>query len=125
MFEAENQAAVSGACGLKIQVCLDDPVDQVMTSSDSLSTVPTPLFFSICTEGPTHALCVHFTVIEKGARKFNMTSLDSYNTVKLKHLDEFLTSVHNVCTWGLGSYFDSVVERLGKVVKAAGGATAP
>jgi hypothetical protein len=57
--EAENQAAVSGASGLKIQLCLDDLVKRSKAGPDIPTTPsksPTPLFFSICTEGPYHEL---------------------------------------------------------------------
>ena len=99
MFEAENQAAVSGACGLKMQLCLDDLVQKAkrqVTSSDP-STAP-PLFFSICTEGPMHALWAHDTLIEEDVRKYKMTLLNFCNAVKLKDLEEFLAAFYNACT---------------------------
>lgn len=121
MFEAENQAAVSGACGLKIQLCLDELVQQAnrtATTSDDSPTpsAPPPLFFSVCTEGPIHALWAHYTLVENGVRKFKMTLLNSCNAVRLKDLEEFLVAFYNVCSWGTGGFLDSVVERLGKVV---------
>ncbi|KAL8811904.1 MAG: hypothetical protein Q9200_001429 [Gallowayella weberi] len=124
IFEAENQAAVSGACGLKIQLSLDDLVRKVNptpTSSDISpgSSAPPPLFFSVCTEGPIHELWAHYTLIENGVRKYKMTLLNCCNAVKLKDAEEFLIAFYNVCSWGAGGFLDSVVERLGKVVKAA------
>ena len=59
IFEAQNQAAVSGASGLKIQLSLNELVKRSTTSSDvppSLSKDQPPLFFSIYTEGPYHEL---------------------------------------------------------------------
>ena len=61
MFEAENQVAVAGACGLKIQPCLDNFVRKVnrtisTTSDISLTPSTLPLFFSVYTEGPIHTI---------------------------------------------------------------------
>lgn len=42
IFEAENQAAVSGACGLKILLCLDELAKDARTSSDVLPTPSNP-----------------------------------------------------------------------------------
>lgn len=73
IFEAENQAAVSGACALKIQLDLDNLIDAGGTSSDAppaSSNIEPPLFFSICTQGPIHELWVHWTVVEEGVRMF-------------------------------------------------------
>ncbi|KAL8800937.1 MAG: hypothetical protein Q9182_004819 [Xanthomendoza sp. 2 TL-2023] len=124
MFEAENQAAVSGACGLKVQLCLDDLVRKVNRSATSANISPSsstspPLFFSVCTEGPIHALWAHYTLIENGVRKYQMTLLKCCNAVKLKDAEEFLFAFYNICNWGAGGFLDSVVERLAKVVNAA------
>ena len=75
--EAENQAAGSGACAIKMQLRLDElvnrtaepPKDQSPTNSDDLpapseqarklpspSEDQIPLFFPICTQGPVHVL---------------------------------------------------------------------
>ena len=65
IFEAQNQAAVSGASGLKIQLSLNELVK--CSSSDvvplTLNDQP-PLFSSICTEGSCHELWAHYTYIE-------------------------------------------------------------
>lgn len=75
VFEAKNQAAVSGASGLKLQLSLDELVNNAIKGDSgaqlaSLPGTPTPLFFSVCTEGPYHELCAHYTYIEDGVRKF-------------------------------------------------------
>ncbi|KAM3078415.1 hypothetical protein ACMFMG_006295 [Clarireedia jacksonii] len=90
IFEAENQAAVSGACGLKIQLCLDELVERATARSNSQlapAENPFPLFFSICTEGPIHELWVHWTNVEDGVRKFNMTLLKLCHGVLLEGVE--------------------------------------
>lgn len=120
IFEAENQAAVSGACGLKILLCLDELVKNASTSSDVLPTPSKstlPLLFSICTEGPVHELWVHYTIIENGVRKFNMRLLKTCHGMLLEDVVGFLVAVDNVLGWGTGEFLDGVVERLGKVAR--------
>ena len=131
VFEAENQAAVSGACGLKIQLCLDELVkratptssnDEFPTSSDNQSAPSEnqpALFFSICTEGPIHELWVHWTNVEDGVRKFNMKLLKLCHGVLLEGVEDFVIAVDNMLRWGTGQFVKSVVERLGKVARKA------
>jgi hypothetical protein len=123
VFEAENQAAVSGASGLKIQLCLNELVKSATTGSDvpptPSNTLP-PLFFSVCTEGPYHELYAHYTLIEDGVRTFNQTLLEICNGVLLKSVVDFIVAVDNVLRWGTGQFLESVVERLGKVARKAG-----
>ncbi|KAI9792923.1 MAG: hypothetical protein M1816_001245 [Peltula sp. TS41687] len=122
LFEAESQAAVSGACALKIQLCLDELANATTQNSDAMPTASNttpPLFFSICTEGPIHELWVHWTHIEDGVRKFNMTLLESCNGVLLKGVENFIVVVDNVCRWGTGQFMESVAARLGKVARKA------
>ncbi|KAL8835094.1 MAG: hypothetical protein Q9170_003450 [Blastenia crenularia] len=122
IFEAENQAAVSGAGGLKIQILLDELVKRATRGSDtsltSLKDRP-PLVFSICTEGPYHELWAHYTVIEDGQRQFSMVLLNVCHGVLLKQVERFLCQVDNVLNWTTGALLDSVVERLEKVARKA------
>lgn len=66
VFEAQNQAAVSGAGGVKIQMILDELVKRARRSSNVAPTPlknRPPLVFAICSEGPQHELWAHYTVI--------------------------------------------------------------
>ena len=123
VFEAENQAAVSGASGLKIQLCLNELVKRATTSSDvplmHSNTTP-PLFFSVCTEGPYHELYAHYTYIEDGVRKFNQTLLEICNGMLLKSVVDFIVVVDNILRWGTGQFLESVAERLEKLARKAG-----
>ena len=123
VFEAQNQAAVSGACGVKIQMMLDELVKRATRSSDVLLTPSKdqpPLVFSICTEGPYHELWAHYTVIEDGERQFNMVLLETCNGVVLKQVERFFVQVYNVMIWAIGPFLNIVAEGLGKVVMKAG-----
>lgn len=121
VFEAQNQAAVSGASGLKIQLSLNKLVER---TSSNVSPIPSkdqpPLFFSICTEGPYHELWAHYTHIEDGVRKFNMKLLKICNAVLLEGMEDFIVAVDNVLRWGSGPFLESVVERLGRVARREG-----
>ncbi|EXJ82237.1 hypothetical protein A1O3_06050 [Capronia epimyces CBS 606.96] len=108
IFEAENQAAVAGACGLKIQLGLDRLVNK---GSGVESTQP-PLFFSITTQGPIHELWYHWTVEEDGIRTFESNLLDSWNAMLVERGGDFVIRLNNVLTWGAGPFARSVVERL-------------
>lgn len=123
VFEAENQAAVSGASGLKIQLRLNELVNRATTGSDvspTPSNTSPPFFFSVCTEGPYHELYAHYTHVEDGVRKFNQTLLEICNGMLLKSVVDFIIMVDNVLRWGTGQFLESVVEGLGKVARKAG-----
>jgi len=114
VFEAENQAAVSAACGLKIQLCLDELVNR------GLSNTTPPLFFSICTQGPIHELWAHFTLFENGVRTFNQVLLQVCHGMLPDSVDDFVIATDNVCRWGGKQFMESVVQRLGTLAKMAG-----
>ncbi|KAF2808311.1 uncharacterized protein BDZ99DRAFT_464186 [Mytilinidion resinicola] len=121
VFEAENQAAVAGACGLKMQLCLDELVERAAPTPTS-DVLPAPknqpaLFFSICTQGPIHELWVHWTNVEGGMRKFHMKLLKICHGVLLEGVEDFIVAVDNMLRWGTGQFLESVVERLGRVAR--------
>ena len=120
VFEAQNQAAVSGASGVKIQMMLDELIKRVRRNSDhplsSLKNRP-PLVFTICSEGPQHELWAHYTVIEDGEHQFNMTLLSTCHGVMLKQMESFLIRVDNVLNWTAGPFLKSVVDGLRDVAR--------
>ncbi|KAI4216688.1 MAG: hypothetical protein LQ351_001177 [Letrouitia transgressa] len=117
VFEAQNQAAVAGACALKIQLdlqCLTRQAKSRAGTAEAASARALPLlFFSVCTEGPIHELmktaCLHSG---RKCRKFAMGGL-------LDTVEQFLTAFDNVCAWGTGEFLDIVVESLEVVAGAA------
>ncbi len=122
VFDAQNQAAVSGACALKILHDLADLAHRADVSSGSQTEEAHPLVFSICTEGPSHELWAHYTTVENGVRMFNMSILKTWHALLRDEVLRFLTAVDNVISWGSGDFLDDIVERLGKVAKRARGA---
>lgn len=122
IFEAENQAAVAGACGLKIQIDLDNLVDHATTSSGAPPTsskIDPPLFFSITTQGPIHELWVHWTIVEEDVRVFESKLVESCNALLLERGEDFVVKLNNVAVWGTGPFLDSVVKRLGMIAREA------
>ncbi|KAL7919517.1 hypothetical protein ACQKWADRAFT_329541 [Trichoderma austrokoningii] len=117
VFEAENQAAVAGASGLKMQLGLNELVRRA-TAGSHVSVSP-PLFFSVCTEGPYHELYAHYTHVEGGVRRFNQTLVEICNGVLPRSVADFLVAVDNVLRWGTGPFLESVVEGLAKVASKA------
>ncbi|MCJ1395823.1 hypothetical protein MMC18_008709 [Xylographa bjoerkii] len=120
VFEAQNQAAVSGAGGVKIQMMLDELVKRATGSSDVQLTPSKnrpPLVFAICSEGPHHELWAHYTVIEDGEHQFNMVLLNTCHGVMPKQVESFFVQINNVLNWTAGSFLKSVVDDLGKVVR--------
>lgn len=125
VFEAQNQAAVSGAGGVKIQMLLDELVKRATRGSNAALITPSknqpPLVFAICSEGPHHELWAHYTVIDDGEHQFNMVLLNTCHGVMPKQVEKFFVQVHNVLNWTAGPFLDSVVDRLGKVEMASQG----
>lgn len=123
VFEAQNQAAVSGAGGLMIQMLLDELVKRATRSSNAALITPLknqpPLVFAICSEGPQHELWAHFTIIDDGEHQFNMVLLNTCHGVMPKQVEKFFVQVHNILNWTAGPFLDSVVDRLGKVEMAS------
>lgn len=114
VFEAQNQAAVSGACGVKMQKRLDKVVE--LSTGEPLNDEP-QLFFSICTEGPHHELWVHYTYVEDNEDKFGQVLWETCNGMLLKSVINFIFSIYKVMYWGAGPFLESVVERLAKVAR--------
>ena len=121
IFEAENQAAVSGACALKIQRDLGDLVEQAAQGSglgDGEEAVG-PLVFSICTQGPFHELWAHYDCVVNDVRMFHMVIIASCRAPVQREVLPWLILVDNVMTWGSGEFLNGVVKRLGKVARRA------
>jgi hypothetical protein len=124
IFGAENQATGSAACGLKIQLDLDDLVEhaRARASPDAYSTsveIKPPLFFSVCTQGPIHELWAHWNTVEDEGRMFQSKLVDSCNALLYQQAEDFLVRLNNVGLWGTGRFMESVVGRLRMVAKLA------
>ena len=116
VFDAQNQAAISGACALNILHDLDDLACSAYPGSPSKDQL---IVFSVCTEGPYHELWVHYTTLEDGIRMYNMVILKTCNAVLYGELLGFLVAMNNVMSWGAGEFLEHIAKQLGKVAKAA------
>lgn len=116
IFEAQNQAAVTGACALKIQLDLEDVTRRAERNArkpPTFSQRPPLLFFSVCTEGPIHELWAHFILEKENVpRTFASNILKICHTGLLDMVEKFIVALDNVCHWGTGPFLDYVVERL-------------
>lgn len=117
VFEAQNQAAVSGACALKIQLDLQHLTRMAHQRAGATATAPAPalplLFFSVCTEGPTHELWAHYTTTdEDGVPAFGSKMQKICHGGLLDTIEPFLVALDNVCVWGTGEFLDIVVDSL-------------
>jgi hypothetical protein len=99
ILEAENQAAVSMACALKMVDRLDELANQVT------DTVAQPQdLFSITTQGPLHELWAHWTAKERGVPVFHSTLWSSWNAPSLERATDFMVKLNNVCSCGTGGF---------------------
>ena len=115
IYEAQNQAAVSGACSLKILHDLDDLVYNAHKSNPGSYSKVQPIVFSICTEGPIHQLWVHYTIGEHGDgnRMYYMAQVKTCDVgVWDDNIVLFLEAVDNVLKWGSGEYKEAIAEQL-------------
>ncbi|KAI1109462.1 hypothetical protein F5Y14DRAFT_432330 [Nemania sp. NC0429] len=122
IFEAQNQAAVAGACALKIQLDLENlarPIRRMSSDTSSSASRALPLmFFSVCTEGPSHELWAHYTIDKHGVLTFGSTLLKTCHASLLDTVEPFMIAFDNVCSWGTGEFLDIVVENLVAVANA-------
>ena len=118
IYKAQNQAAVSGACSLKILHDLDDLVHKSDPGSYSKRQ---PIVFSVCTEGPIHQLWVHYTTEEDGDndgdRMYYMAQVKTCDVAICNHIPGFLEAVDNVMRWGSRKHKETIAEQLKTVWK--------
>lgn len=96
IFEAQNQAAVSGSCMMKMQHQLADLFDLIAPGSHDKKE---PLAFSICTQGHYMELWAHYITSVSGIRKYNMNLIQTCNALILAGVVEFLGIVDRVLSW--------------------------
>ena len=111
IYEARNQAAVSGACSLKILHDLDSLVQK---SNSGSYCNRQPIVFSVCTEGPIHQLWVHYTIggHGDGNHLYYMAQVKTCDVGIYADIPAFLEMVNNVMRWGAGEYMKEIAEQL-------------
>lgn len=119
LVSAQNQAAVGGACMLKI---LEDLTYQAARGTDLHPKQAPPsaetsselaLCFSMVAEGPIHELWVHFE--HEGV--FHMENIKVWRTTNLCHAQKLVNSLGRVVGWGQGGLKDSIVKKLCRFIR--------
>jgi len=122
VFEAQNQAAVSGSCMVNLQHQLTDLTKSIFPESESGSgskSSETPLAFTICSERPYIELWVHHSSMEDNLRMHYM------NIVKICHgslkdgLKDFLLDLDSLMSWAGDRFLEDVADQLFKLAEHA------
>jgi hypothetical protein len=100
MIGAENQAAVGGACALRI---LDSPA----SLCSEVTELPL-IIFTISTEGPIHELSIHYC-IEGG---YHMTVHRTWRTTLERDNLEFIFAIARIIYWGANSFRDTIITKM-------------
>lgn len=111
LYEAQNQAAVSGSMMLVIQNKLSD-----LAKSHSPSY---PLAFSICSEGPVMELWVHYNTSDTGIRYYNMHFLQVGHASSPDTVVAFFLTVLRIMRWVKSPVLDGIADMLLGVWKAS------
>jgi hypothetical protein len=109
VFEAQNQAAISGSCMTNLQHMLTDLTERASPGSYHSKA---PLAFSICTEGPHMELWVHYTTLTEGVRIYNMNILKTCHASLVEGVVEFFILVDIVMSWASTEFLNEIVEQL-------------
>lgn len=112
LFEAENQAAVSGACMVNLQQQLIDFYTGAFPQSDPPENSSPPLAFSICTEGPVIQFYAHYSLKEEGVRTHCMKLLSVCNGTLAETLEGLLMKWEQLMDWYGNEHFDRIVDRV-------------
>ena len=116
MYEAENQAAVSGSCMLVIQQQLAELTERCAPSSRQSKE---PLAFSICHEGPIIHLWSHYTTKVRDARFYNSRLLAYSHPILRPTVRDFFIALLGVMEWASTELLDDIAAQLVLVWKAA------
>lgn len=113
VFEAQNQAVVSGSCMINLQHQLAELTER---TSPGTCTRKEPLAFSICTECPIIQLWVHYTTLVDDVRTYNMNILKichpSRRQSLRKDVESFFEAVNGVMDWAVSALLDDIVGQL-------------
>ena len=109
IFEAQNQAAVSGSCMTNLQHNLAELTERASPGSYHSKE---PLAFSICTEGPYMELWVHYTTSVDGARMYHMKLLKICHASLPGTVREFFMAVDGVMSWATSDLLDDIAKQL-------------
>jgi hypothetical protein len=119
LYQAQNQAAVSGSAALQILKSVSDlqhttELDQEDQDNMEVSNQPDQprapnLVFSITTEGPVHELWVHF---QGSSDDFHMVCVRAWRITIKDDVIDFLHHLSAVLRWGNSEFRDMIVHSL-------------
>lgn len=116
VFEAQNQAAVSGGCMVNLRQQLTDLFDGVFPN---LGGRKTHLAFSICTEGPQIEFWVHYALSEDNVRSHYMNIFRTCYGSLQGGLEDFLMDVERLMRWTKDEFLKEVADQLCKLANHA------
>ena len=111
LYEAQNQAAVSGSMMLVIQNQLSE-----LAGSHSSNS---PLAFSICSEGPVMELWVYYNTSKASVRYHNMHFLQICHASSLDTVVAFFLAVLHIMRWVDSTVLDDIAQKLLGMWKAS------
>ncbi|KAL8952682.1 MAG: hypothetical protein Q9222_001419 [Ikaeria aurantiellina] len=109
IFEAENQAAVSGSCMVNIYQQLMDLHD---TGAPEAKSTESPLAFSICTQGPFLELWVHYSALTDVGREHHMHLLAACHGCLSGGLEDFYLRLEQLLSWYKKTLLEKIADRL-------------
>ncbi|KAL8726714.1 MAG: hypothetical protein Q9166_006541 [cf. Caloplaca sp. 2 TL-2023] len=104
LYEAQNQAAVSGSMMLVIQHQLCE-----LAGSTSINS---PLAFSICSEGPVMELWVHYNTSDGSVRYYKIHFLQICHASALHLVVEFFLAVLRIMRWARSTFLEDIAGKL-------------
>lgn len=107
LYEAQNQAAVSGSMMLVIQHKLSE-----LAGSEFPNL---PLAFSICSEGPVMELWVHHITSDASVRYYKIHFLKICHASAFDMVVEFFLTVLCIMRWAKSIFLDDIAEKLLRV----------
>lgn len=116
VFEAQNQAAVSGGCMVNLRQQLTDLFEGVFPN---LGGRKTHLAFSICTEGPQIEFWVHYALSEDNVRSHYMNVFRTCYGSLQGGLEDFLMDVERLMRWTKDEFLKKVADQLCKLANHA------
>ena len=119
VFEAQNQAAVSGAYMTDLQHNVAKFTESTCHGSYQSKE---PLAFSICSEGPMVQLWVHYTILVDNVRIYKMNIIRACHASQFPFLQggvrDFFEAVDGVISWATSELLDKIADQLVLVWKA-------
>ena len=104
LYEAQNQAAVSGSMMLVIQHQLSELA--------GVKPLDSPLAFSICSEGPVMELWVHYNISDASVRYYKIRFLQICHASAFNTVVEFFLAVLRIMRWAKSIFLDDIADKL-------------